>query len=135
MRVAYHILDPYEIDVLRVSYNVPWWVKPLRWLLNRFGYEIGQWETTVNYNTITFKPNDVIDLIRRHYGDIYTLTHRKPKMVILGREQQLELLGSVVEYPYMIEPRVEYPYTSCMGMSIMLNPFIDGVVVVPSWED
>lgn len=132
MQIAYYTLDSYQYGVLKASCNVPWWARPLRWFLRRFKYEIGRWETATGYNTITFKPDDIVDLIRRHYGDIYTLTHRRPRTIILGREQQMELFESVVEYPFIIEPRaVEgYPY-ACMGMTIILDPFIDGVVVVP----
>lgn len=132
MEIQYYTYNPVSIDALQAVHRVVWWLRPMRWLLERYGYEIGRWNPVTTYETITYKPRDIIDLVRQQVMDIHRHTGKRPRVVILGREQQMELFEAVAEFPMIIEPMAPLSQTdSIFGLTIILHPLIDGVVVVP----
>ena len=88
--VMYYTCEKISVDTLKLVYSIPGWLKPIRWLLKKLGYEIGRWGEFVDYETITFEPKDIESLVREQYRALYTMTGNRPKSVILGHEQQLQ---------------------------------------------
>lgn len=130
MRIRYYAYDATPIDALQAVHGVQWWLRPVRWLLAKLGYEIGRWGTSITYETITYKPQDIVGLIKQQVMDIHRHTGKRPETVILGREQQWELMDKICEYPMAFSPGGQYP-DRVFGLTMILHPLIDGVIVVP----
>lgn len=84
------------------------------------------------YNKIVIERDKVINLIKDIQDEIYYSTRKKPKMVIMGNDQIEKLRVEIYEsfrFPMTINLDGS-DGSKIFDLEIVLNPRIDGVVVV-----
>jgi hypothetical protein len=119
------------------------WVRLQRlcfWFLAKIGaYDM---QAVVSYKRVDLNLDDVVRATLEHEQNIYTLTHRKGKYLVVGNKQWMELAKQAADqfvmfpfppnYRANIHPREHQNMFA--GMKIVVVPWIDGLFVLPDLE-
>lgn len=138
--VNYYCRHPQESKIKQWISNICYRI--LDWLEDRV-YE----EPYQAYKSVIVDTNNVADFISKSLDEVIRHTHKRPEIVLLGQYEFRALTQNQdwlnpVTFPINIvygkeEIRYGMPVRSetTLGLKIIVVPWMDGIVVLPSEED
>lgn len=137
-RVTLYHLEPHSTRYQYKEAYAPNPERPLFWLQRlccRILDKLGAWyyQDRVQYQTVDMNLGDLVQALYTNVRDIRLLTGKQSKYLIVGRQQQMEILKWADPFYVRVDAsrfnRIEF-----YGLTVVCVPWIDGLFVLPDLE-